>query len=133
MLLFGDHDEVANIKKELIKTESQASDVRLTKVVSDNRVIDVDQPKEVKTEQEEILLFNDSSASQQQQRVIKDEIAGQIFNQNTDTQDLNIVLEVQKPIESESQDLKLEKNLLLQNDPSSTNGGVLQVNQESGD
>lgn len=39
-----------NIKKEQIKTESQLSDVRLTKVVSDNRVIDVDQVKEIKTE-----------------------------------------------------------------------------------
>lgn len=61
LLLFGDQQmsskinefltpNSVNVKKELIKTESQVSDVRLTKVVSDNRVIDVDQAKEVKTE-----------------------------------------------------------------------------------
>jgi hypothetical protein len=36
----------------------------MTRVIADNRVIDVDQSKDIKTEQEEILIFNDNSTTQ---------------------------------------------------------------------
>lgn len=87
-MLFGDEGQTGdvnefstpnpvNVKKEPIKTESQNSEVKLTRVIADNRVIDVDQSKDVKTEQEEILLFNDNSTTQDhqmlQQRHVKDE------------------------------------------------------------
>jgi hypothetical protein len=42
------------------------------------------------------------------------------FQTNQAAQDINIILEVQKPVQSSSQDLKLEKG--FQNDPSSTAG-----------
>ena len=66
-----------NVKKESVKSESQNSAVKMTKIIADNGVIDVDQSKEIKTEQEEILLFNDNSTTQDQQR-IKEEMLDHI-------------------------------------------------------
>ena len=39
-----------NVKKESVKSESQNSAVKMTKIIADNGVIDVDQSKEIKTE-----------------------------------------------------------------------------------
>ena len=72
-----------NVKKEPIKSESQNSEVKMTRVIADNRVIDVDQSKDIKTEQEEILLFNDNSTTQdhqmmmQQRHHVKEEMSKQ--------------------------------------------------------
>ena len=73
-LLFGDEGQPGevnefstpnqiNVKKEPIKSESQNSEVKMTRVIADNRIIDVDQSKDIKTEQEEILIFNDNSTT----------------------------------------------------------------------
>ena len=56
----------------------------------------------------------------QQRHHIKEEMSKQNNQSALQAQDINIILEVQKPADSSSQDLKLEKG--LHHDPSSTAG-----------
>lgn len=53
-----------NVKNEAVKSESHCSEVKMTGIIADNGVIDVDHEQQIKTEQDEMLLFNDNSTTQ---------------------------------------------------------------------